>query len=77
MPFTEKHSNLEQIRVSQEWWIKDIDITSYTFQRELKNILMVMSTQIKVKWIDTPGKKITASKGCRWVRGQNMKGGIN
>ena len=38
---------------------------------------MVMSTQMKVKWTDTPGKKITASKGCRWVRGQNVKGGIN
>ena len=35
-----------------------------------------MSTQTKVKWTYTPGKKITVSKGYQWVRGQKVKAGI-
>ena len=34
-------------------------------------------TQIKVKWTDTPGKKITVRQECQWVRGQKVKAGIN
>ena len=35
-----------------------------------------MSTQRKVKWTYTPGKKITVSKGYWWMRGQKVKAGI-
>ena len=35
-----------------------------------------MSTQGRVKWIYTPGKKITVSKGYWRVRGQKVKSGI-
>ena len=35
-----------------------------------------MSTQGKVKWTYTPGKKITVGKGYWWVRGQQVKAGI-
>lgn len=37
---------------------------------------MAMSTQTKLKWTYTPGKKISVSKGCHWVRGQKGKAGI-
>ena len=34
-------------------------------------------TQIKVKWTDTPGKKIKFRKWCPWLKGQKAKAGIN
>ena len=38
---------------------------------------MIMSTETKVKWTYSPGKKIMVSKGYWQVRGQKVKVGIN